>query len=224
MIVKIINILAPVILILLSIKYFIEIINEKITGNYKVILIKAFMPPIILGFIFDIANEIIEEYIDLLVKYSTLLYYIFAHIIIFIAIYTISIGIISFIIFLYSFIKDFFVIFFIFNYFPELLIKITRHFFSFINRELNPFYTIDFKSINVIRFIKKIYIISYLIAGVLILSYFNNYLELSIANDESMTLRYFSKDYEIYKGIFVMSLIPFSINYLMNKDKKVINK
>lgn len=96
-----------------------------------------------------------------------------------------------------------------------------------VNIMINPFYNIDkSRKRNSTRVIKMILIISYLISGMIILSPFINYINIK---DSSLITESFKRDYELYKNVFVISLIPFSINFLINKkenkeDLKLDNK
>lgn len=86
-----------------------------------------------------------------------------------------------------------------------------------VNIMINPFYNIDkSRKRNSTRAIKMILIISYLISGMIILSPFINYINIK---DSSLITESFKRDYELYKNVFVISLIPFSINFLINKKE-----
>lgn len=86
-----------------------------------------------------------------------------------------------------------------------------------INMILNPCRRSEDKfNINISRVIKLIMIISYLVSGIFLLSYFTNLME---SRGVSFEIEALKRDYELYKTVFVTSLIPFTINYIKDFNK-----
>jgi hypothetical protein len=90
--------------------------------------------------------------------------------------------------------------------------------FNYINIYFNPFNCKgNFEKISHYRKIKLIFLISYFISGVIILSVYTNYLE---ANGLKTSLPSFTREYDLYKNVFVTSLIPFILNYILKPNDK----
>lgn len=65
--------------------------------------------------------------------------------------------------------------------------------------------------------IKSIIIISYFFSGLILLSPLTNY---ALSTASHIVPEYFSKDYDLYKSVFVISLIPYSINFFLKSKNK----
>lgn len=102
------------------------------------------------------------------------------------------------------------------------LVKKIKMIIDFINKNINPLYTINFKNLNVIKLIKKAFIFNYLIAGFIMISPVTNYINESIkeSNINSAAYESFKNDYEVYKDIFFVGLIPYSLNYILKKEQQ----
>lgn len=210
MLAKLFIYLIIVIIFLLIFKFLIELWNDHTELNnintfFKAISLIIFLL-IILLLSFNFISSIITS-----IKYTTLTIYLLMHIIIFAIVCYLNLALMMMIVSSYTFIKS-------------TIISIFKHkkvngsykkIFKFIHKNLDPFYTINFEKITITKFVKIIFILSYLISGVIVLSYCYNYFKLNNYIPEN-----FNNDYEIYKSVFVVSLIPFTINYLTNRNKK----
>lgn len=112
--------------------------------------------------------------------------------------------------------------------------------FKLLKKYINPFYELRDYEISITRIMKMCFIISYLISGILMLSPITRYVKdeakrelIKIEEkyqdnnsefDDLEEIRKvnnllesedFTNDYELYKSVFVISLIPFSLNYML---------
>lgn len=84
---------------------------------------------------------------------------------------------------------------------------------NFLNILFNPFlYFKNIGKINNYKLIKLFFLISYIISGLILLSPITNSYEVMLTSEFSN----FTRDYELYKTVFVTSLIPFTLTYLSN--------
>lgn len=91
-----------------------------------------------------------------------------------------------------------------------------------VKKYLNPFYKIPCtkRNISTIYNIKSTIFICYLISGIIIISPLYNYL-IGLSEMEEY-LPIIKNDYEIYKSIFITSLIPYFINFFINNNRKYL--
>lgn len=98
--------------------------------------------------------------------------------------------------------------------------KLCLKFYNFIDTFFNPFsYIKSISEINNYKIIKLFFLLSYLFSGIILLSpitnYFDKYLVAEYTN--------FIRDYELYKTVFVTSLIPFTLTYISKIKFKYID-
>lgn len=86
-----------------------------------------------------------------------------------------------------------------------------------INKAFNPLYNINIK-IDPNRLIKIMILVAYLLAGIILLSPMTCLYEKDLINIAGES--YFNRDYELYKQVFITSLIPFILGYIINGKKK----
>lgn len=91
--------------------------------------------------------------------------------------------------------------------------RFISHFLHKINIYFNPIYSIDFSSINNKFILKSIFLVSYLISGISLLSPLTNHL---ISSGITANMSHFTKDCDLYKSVFLISLIPFILKYILN--------
>lgn len=108
----------------------------------------------------------------------------------------------------------------LFKNFPKLK-QYFKIVINFINKNINPIYTISLKKINIVKLIKKVFIFNYLIAGFIMISPMTNYINEEIEESYRSNVVYenFKNDYELYKDIFFVSLIPYSLTYIFKKER-----
>jgi hypothetical protein len=87
---------------------------------------------------------------------------------------------------------------------------------------LDPFYRIhrNNRSKSNIYNIKSTVFACYLLSGLIIISPFYNYI-ISLKDAKNL-LRIIDHDYEIYKNIFIISLIPYFLNFTLNNKHKYL--
>lgn len=201
---------------LFTVTYFIRVINDdEINMKYGI-----FGALISGGYIASAIYSIMSILVNVpwLDKYSLILTYLLTHILIFSILFFLiayfSIGIYQ----LYSYsnvrrnLKCL-------NSFNAIILKCskTKEFLGQVNKYFNPLNKFKNKhKFNISKFIKLIMLISYLISGVFLLSYLTNIIEL---NGIDFEVPAFKRDYELYKTVFVTSLIPFTINYIKDFNK-----
>lgn len=221
-IITIISILAG----LYTIKFFVEVFNEKIEMENRTIFIRAFISTLVLLMGLALFNDFVLKKYSILTKYSIIPIYLVFHLLIACILCCFLFGILIIINRTSDNIKETQKIIKknkienVFKFNISILTKSKRILIqsaNYINRHFNPFYTINLKKINVIRTIKIIFLSCYLLSGIVMLSYLSNY----VVNINKMEeINYFTRDYELYKSVFVISLIPFSINYIITRDNK----
>lgn len=219
MILKVFIITLLIIVIILNSKFIIELDSTDPNVYNEIIIENLHLPLFItMSSVIFLYKFIADKYLSYIIQYSTLPLYLISHLAIFVTMFNALFLFIVKSIHVYNFIKDIIK--------KQVKLKKIKGFYKksliWIYKNLDPFYTVDLKSINSIKLIKSLLLISYLIAGIIILVVFNRYIELDIASSAENFIGYFNKEYELYKGIFVVSLIPFTINYLTNKDNKLL--
>lgn len=170
--------------------------------------------------IFLIMNKLSEiEGID---KYSIILTYLISHLLMFAVVFFVIFYLIIIPYQIYRFTQDDWVKKNVARIKKVVITIIAKHsklsiVLAKLNIYINPFRKMD-KELNIsgAKIIKSIILISYLISGIIILTYLTNYLE---AEGGNLELSSFKRDYELYKTVFVTSLIPFTINYLKELNK-----
>ncbi|GAB6167581.1 hypothetical protein JCM1393_00410 [Clostridium carnis] len=214
-------------------KFFVEVFNEKIELGNRYIFIKALISTTILMIALSLFNDFVLQKYSILTKYSIIPIYLVFHLIIACVLCCILWGILIIINKTNNNIKETQKVINTNKSKNERDINIplltkSKCFFingiNYINKHFNPLYTINLKEINVIRIIKIIFLLCYLLSGIIMLSYVSNYLDLKIIAHELEEISYFNRDYELYKSVFVISLIPFSINYIITRDNKFNKK
>ncbi|MGG7160085.1 hypothetical protein [Clostridium baratii] len=217
---KILGVLVIIVGILFTVTYFVRVIKEdKFSAKYAVggALISG-----IFSFAFILSLIQILSRINDIDKYSIILVYFLAHLLLF-SVICIFIAYFMIIIYeIYMFNKDG-VITKIIDIMKNKFVIITKNYekIRLVVRKLNVFFNPFRKigngvNINLPKIMKAVMLISYLISGVILLSYFTNYIEINGGNFNSQI---FKREYDLYKNVFVTSLIPFTINYIKDLNK-----
>lgn len=216
--------LVLIILGLITLKFFIELFNEKINIDLNHILFKASISLIFTIITFGYIYDYFFEKIEFITEYTIIPVYLIFHLLIecilcmgIIFILLIIIEIINGLRGSVTLIGD------IIKGLLGDFIKIRNFFYGilkYLNESINPLYTVDLKNINIIKSIKIIFVINYLVAGLVMISPMTNYINETMEESYLNTSTYdnFKRDYELYKSVFIMSLIPFSINYIFKKE------
>lgn len=194
--------------------------EENISPRYGIlggILVGAYFFLSIYSLMFKLSG------IEWIEKYSIIPVYIFMHLIIFGGLFFIFTYLMIVPYEMYYLSQDNIIRSLIEKLINKAIIFLNNHskaekFLKIINRIMNPFRKIgDSANINLAKWIKTLILISYLISGVILLSYFTNQME---ANGAVLDAQSFKRDYELYKTVFVTSLIPFTINYIKDIGKE----
>ncbi|MDU1937484.1 MAG: hypothetical protein E6726_14690 [Clostridium sp.] len=206
---------------LFTVTYFVRVIREEgVSGKYGIyggILVGIYLCFFIYKFMFKLSGV---EFID---KYSILLPYILSHLLIFGAMFFLITYLMMLPYEMYGLIQDKFII--------EAFGKVRSKVKGFLNRYnktsrliarlifcINPFIIVsNRREIAFAKFIKTVILISYIISGIILLSVFTNHLE---NNGIDFNIGYLKREYELYKTVFVTSLIPFTINYIKDLGKE----
>lgn len=206
---------------LFTLTYFIRIIMEdRITPTYGII--GGIISTIYLICILDFCMNKLS-FLSWIEKYTIIVTFFLAHIIIFGTIFFMFFSFMMIIYEVYGFRndKDFrelkYALSTIFNksFKEESKVKTV---IKQINNLINPFSKLaDNIKISLGKIIKTIMLISYIASGVIILSVVTNYLEIKGFDFSIASLK---RDYELYKTVFVTSIIPFTINYVRDLNKQ----
>lgn len=203
------------------IRFFTKVIYDKDFTNNKDAFSSLLVSAIICIFLISFVFQHYSKFIDTTIKYSVIPIYFSIQILfclLFIYIFSLGNLIIIFVIQqLSSFLFPFKTIY-IFLLKSTIFRKYIKPFF---NKYINPFYRIQFNknSYSTVYFIKSIIFTCYLLSGIVVISPVYNW----IIQSKGVTtyLPILKSDIDIYKSIFVVSLIPFFLNYIF--IKKSIN-
>lgn len=223
-----------------TIKFIFELVSEKIR-NSEEIFYRSFyaiiFSIIFLAFTYDQINKNLE----FLNHYTIIPLYFNIHLILTFILYLILMVVPFLLIFLESILKvvRYLILFFIdlikwlleiikyisglktiIKFFNKFIYPIIYKAYTFTQNKLGPYNEITFKNINWIKFAKNLFIISYLIAGLIVLSPLNNKISTEMLEEHYKSNQYdiFKNDYDLYKEVFVITLIPFSLSYVFKKE------
>lgn len=223
-----------------TIKFIFELVSEKIR-NSEEIFYRSFyaiiFSMIFLAFTYDQINKNLE----FLNHYTIIPLYFSIHLILTFILYLILMIVPFALIFLEVILKivRYLILFFIdlikaileiikyisglkiiIKLFSKFIYPIMYKVYTFIKNKLGPYNEITVRNINWIKFAKNLFIISYLIAGLFVLSPLNNKISTEMLEEYSNSNQYdiFKNDYDLYKEVFVITLIPFSLSYIFKKE------
>lgn len=223
-----------------TIKFIFELVSEKIR-NSEEIFYRSFyaiiFSMIFLAFTYDQINKNLE----FLNHYTIIPLYFSIHLILTFILYLILMIVPFALIFLEVMLKivRYLILFFIdlikaileiikyisglkiiIKLFSKFIYPIMYKVYTFIKNKLGPYNEITVRNINWIKFAKNLFIISYLIAGLFVLSPLNNKISTEMLEEYSNSNQYdiFKNDYDLYKEVFVITLIPFSLSYIFKKE------
>ena len=200
------------VLILYLFRFFLKVKHNRDFENNLDAFISLLVSAIMCIFILSFAFTSYSKTIDNITKYSAIPIYFFTHLLLcLLFIYIFSLWNI----FISSVIKEIIG-------FTNIMFKPIYRFFlksMFFRKYIDPYNGISSHNTpySTIRFIKSILFACYLLSGIVVISPFYNWL---IKSDGISTyLPVLKTDIEIYRSIFVVSLIPFFLNYIFNKPK-----
>ncbi|MBU3109474.1 hypothetical protein [Clostridium gasigenes] len=229
----IILIIVTILSALYTIKFFIELLNERIHKDNERIIKKAFFSTFGLLLTLAFISDYILNKFYILSKYSIIptyfIYHIFISCMICCCLWLVMLIIINVNETIYKAKKKLEMSIYTIRKDTGLLTKIKvflRKKLTDINRTFNPMYTINFEEVNIIKIVKIIFIFSYLLSGIIMLSMATNYIDIKSKEIRDGQVKVenqiddnFKRDYELYKSVFVVSLIPFSLNYILKREE-----
>lgn len=241
-----------IVIILIGIKFYIDLITNNINGSSLIVLIRGIVAILVSMALLSIIPHKIEEIFqigEIINRYSFIPLYLFFHILLWL--------VISFFIFLFAFIMYYIwlllvegVLLFIKKMckeillsFDERLLYLSKRFIKFINKYINPFYSLRNYKLSITKSIKIWFILSYLLSGIILLSPITKYMKILVQEEliklenkyqeawnrdyeylnevremqKSFSSEDFKNDYDLYKNVFIISLIPFSLSYIFKE-------
>lgn len=241
-----------IVIILIGIKFYIDLITNNINGSSLIVLIRGIVAILVSMALLSIIPHKIEEIFqigEIINRYSFIPLYLFFHILLWL--------VISFFIFLFAFIMYYIwlllvegVLLFIKKMckeillsFDERLLYLSKRFIKFINKYINPFYSLRNYKLSITKSIKIWFILSYLVSGIILLSPITKYMKILVQEEliklenkyqeawnrdyeylnevremqKSFSSEDFKNDYDLYKNVFIISLIPFSLSYIFKE-------
>lgn len=238
--IKVITCIITVLWAFITIKFIFELISEKII-NSEEIFYRSFFAIIFSIIFLAFTYDQINKNFGVLTHYTIIPLYFNIHLILTFILYLILL-IVPFILILLEIVLKglrYLILIFIvmikdvlniikykkelkknFWFFSKYIYKGIYRIYAFAKKKLGPYNEITFKNINWIKFAKNLFVISYLISGLIVLSPLNNKVLNEIPEEYSKTNQYdiFKSDYDLYKEVFVITLIPFSLSYVFKKE------
>lgn len=258
---KLIVVSTIIIIILIGIKFYIDLITNNIKGNNLVVLVRGIIAVCVsMTLVTTIPSKIGEmlQIGEIINKYSFIPLYLFFHIVIWLTISLIILSVAFIIYYVYlivfrftSSLKTVFKEFLI--SIDEKLLYLVKRFIEFINKYINPIYSLRNYKLSITKRIKIWFILTYLLSGIILLSPLTKYMKILTQEElikvenkyekdgnsddkylnevreiyESFSSEEFKNDYDLYKNIFIISLIPFSLSYIfkeVNNNEKAETK
>lgn len=215
-----------------TIKFIFELISEKIKNSQEIFSRSFYAIIFILISLAFILDGVWKNF-EFINKYTIILLYFAMHLMLTCFIYVISMIIPFILIFLDWILQSLKSLIFGAVSMIEGILKNTKdiskiniriyRFYTFVKKKFGHYNEISFKNINWIKFAKNLFIISYLISGLIVLSPLNNIMlnEMPEKYYKTKIHDIVKSDYELYKQVFVISLIPFSLRYIFKSNGNI---